>query len=180
MTPGSGEGKRLCRFHRGGRPAKRSSALFGLAKGPLRKAIFELNLAGAGQVRNARFRLANAINQDQHFSEGVEKEEATGCLLAGTLNKKSRGWDCSDCRPEGPLVNSHAREGVDWIRNARRSAEGAAVEPRFTFSQNVWTVAPSALDQVVGFLPTTSRAWLFTDGPSGLTAEYPHHPSSQG
>ena len=89
MTPGSGEGKRLCRFHRGGRPAKRSSALFGLAKGPLRKAVFELNLAGAGQVRNARFRLANAINQDQHFSErakemaGIKKADKDVCAPSG-------------------------------------------------------------------------------------------------
>ncbi len=33
-----------------------------------------------------------------------------------------------------------------------------------------WTVAPSALDPVPVFRTTPSRAWLLTDGPSGLHA----------
>ena len=50
-------------------------------------------------------------------------------------------------RPEGPSVNSHARQGVDPTVDFERSAEGAAVVERsLNFSVNLRTVAPSALD----------------------------------
>jgi len=70
-------------------------------------------------------------------------------------------------RPEGPAVNSHARKGV----GTTVIYDGAPKVRQSHFvklSDNVRTVAPSALDPFGVVHSTPSREWLLTDGPPGL------------
>ena len=63
-------------------------------------------------------------------------------MSPGALHKKSERFNrgCGCARPEGPLVSSHAREGVGRRSISERSAEGAALVRSFAKASSppVW------------------------------------------
>ena len=89
----------------------------------------------------------------------------------------------SQRRPEGPVLNSHAREGVDQVWTKMSEPEGAT-EIRGHVAESV---GPSSLKNLRATSTTPLQAWLLTTGPSGLrmpglleaTAEVEKHGSGK-